>query len=117
MVTVEAPDEQTARHVAFEELSGYLDDERDAGPSIGLWVADNSPQELLDTEDPTPSKQRKKPMVYVNTRTQYGVETIDQAETRKEAIHLLREYRLAFSGTGIPVYLSQRPDATWRAGE
>jgi len=39
----------------------------------------------------------------------YGIETIDEAETRKEAIYLLREYRLS----GGNFYISKRATKEW----
>ena len=58
-------------------------------------------------------------MKYINTRTCYGVETVDELNPkdfnnykafRTELIRLFNEYRLA----GFNVYISQRCDKTWR---
>jgi len=58
-------------------------------------------------------------MVYINTKNNYGVETIDQIdpgdfptrkEYRKEIKNCMDEYRLIYS----LVYLSQRCDKTWK---
>ena len=51
---------------------------------------------------------------FINIRSDaYGVETVDECDTSLEAYGLLREYRLVYWGTGIPVWISQRPDNTW----
>ena len=39
----------------------------------------------------------------------YGVETIDEADTRKEALYLLNEYRLS----GGKFYISKKPTKCW----
>jgi len=58
-------------------------------------------------------------MVYLNMRTQYGVETVDELnrkdfftyrEYRAELNRLISEYRLA----GMDVYASQRCCRDWR---
>lgn len=58
---------------------------------------------------------------YINTRTSYGVETVDQLkesdfnsykEFKKELRELLNNYNLAFGGG---CYISQRCDKTWNA--
>ncbi len=55
---------------------------------------------------------------YLNLRTSYGVETVDELnssdfdslkEYRQEKARLLNEYRVA----GMSVYTSQRCDRTW----
>ena len=49
---------------------------------------------------------------YINIKTNNEVETIDEFDTRKEALKMLKEYRIAssfYSGA----YLSQRPTKDW----
>lgn len=55
---------------------------------------------------------------YINTKTNYGVETVDQVELKDfpnsrefyaEIKRLVQEYRIA----GINAYSSQRCDKTW----
>ena len=57
-------------------------------------------------------------MKYLNMKTDYGVETVDELdrkdfktfrEFRQELIRLINEYRIA----GMNVYTSQRCDKTW----
>jgi len=50
-------------------------------------------------------------MKYINIKSVYGVETIDEFETIKEAIKMLKEYQL--SNTYSNLYISQRHDKTW----
>jgi hypothetical protein len=56
---------------------------------------------------------------YLNIKSVYGVETIDEIDSndfsifqdfRKEKNRLIKEYRLA----GMQVYQSQRCDKTWK---
>ena len=56
---------------------------------------------------------------YINTKTNFGVETVDQLDSndsakfkefKTELRRLLNEYRLA----GFNVYISQRCDKTWK---
>ncbi len=54
-------------------------------------------------------------MIYINTRTRWGVETIDEFTTRKEAREMLTEYRLAYGSEGGALYLSSRPTVEWGA--
>jgi hypothetical protein len=58
-------------------------------------------------------------MTYLNLKTGYGVETVDQldhndfskwSEFRKELNRLMSEYHLA----GMPVYASQRCSKDWK---
>ena len=58
-------------------------------------------------------------MVYLNMRTNYGRETVDEFEQeqgqswrdfRKYVREMVREYHIA----GIPVYESRRPCANWK---
>ena len=53
-------------------------------------------------------------MVYIQYRYAGQLETIDEFETRKEARAMLREYRLAYSGTPCELYLSSRACKDWR---
>ena len=54
-------------------------------------------------------------MTYINIRTvPWGIETIDEFETHKEARENVKEYRLAYQGTGISPYLSQRSTKEWK---
>lgn len=55
-------------------------------------------------------------MYYINykndnyiTAIGYDIETIDEAETRKEALYLLKEYRLS----GGNFYISKKPTKCW----
>jgi hypothetical protein len=47
-------------------------------------------------------------VLYLNWHSQYGNETIDTAETRKEAEYLAGEYRLAYHGQGT-ITIARRP--------
>ena len=46
-------------------------------------------------------------MTYIQFKSRFGLETIDQFDTRKEARKMLEEYRMAFGNDSI-VYLSNR---------
>lgn len=46
-------------------------------------------------------------MTYIQLKSRFGLETIDQFDTRKEARLMLEEYRMAFGDDSI-VYLSSR---------
>jgi hypothetical protein len=57
-------------------------------------------------------------MIYINTKTTYGIETVDQLdktdfisfmEFRREVKRLLNEYKIL----GMNVYKSQRPCKDW----
>lgn len=55
-------------------------------------------------------------MYYINYKNDnytpaigYGIETIDEAETRREALYLLNEYRLS----GGNFYISKRATKYW----
>ncbi len=50
-------------------------------------------------------------MLYINTKTNGVVETVDQFETRKEALQMLKEYRMSAFGMGY--YLSRRSTKEW----
>lgn len=50
-------------------------------------------------------------MTYIQRRDGYGLETVDECVTRKEARALLIEYRL--SDLTAKYYLSQRPCKDW----
>jgi len=47
-------------------------------------------------------------MKYINGSYKGIKETIDSAETPKEARYLLNEYRLAYKGMGFRLWISQR---------
>ena len=50
-------------------------------------------------------------MYYINLKTPaHGTETIDEFTTRKEAVAMLREYRMSIPGA----YLSTRCTKEWR---
>ncbi len=56
-------------------------------------------------------------MVYINgycQRSKKDLETIDEFKTRREAVKMLKEYRLAYQGTGFNLYLSQRSCKDWK---
>ena len=55
-------------------------------------------------------------MTYINGyyQTKSDLETIDQFETRKEAVKMIKEYRLAYQGSGFTLYLSQRCCKDWK---
>ena len=53
-------------------------------------------------------------MYYINWKQSGQVETIDQADTYKEAKFLLSEYILAYGGGYI--YISSRSTKEWREG-
>ena len=48
-------------------------------------------------------------MKYINIKSVYGVETIDEFETLKEARLMLKEYRMIYS----EVWISQRCTKDW----
>jgi len=49
---------------------------------------------------------------YINWKSQYGLETVDETTTYKDANYLVNEYNLAFGGG---CYISQRCTNDWRA--
>ena len=49
---------------------------------------------------------------YINMRTSDGVETVDEFTTRKEALEMLVEYRIAYGPVGH-LYLSSRSTKEW----
>ena len=49
---------------------------------------------------------------YINMKSSYGVETIDEFSTRREAFKMLKEYRIADNSQHY--YLSQRATNDWR---
>ncbi len=53
-------------------------------------------------------------MKYINMKSEQGIETIDEFTTYKEAREMLKEYRLAYQGTGLYVYMSQRCTNEWK---
>ena len=52
-------------------------------------------------------------MIYINGEYQGRTETIDEAETMKDARYLLQEYRMAFGPEWL-LWISQRPTNDWR---
>lgn len=50
---------------------------------------------------------------YINSKYQNEIETIDEFETRKEAIKMLSEYRMAYD-SGFELWLSNRSTKEWR---
>ncbi len=50
-------------------------------------------------------------MRYINTRTSYGIETVDEFDTLKEAREMLTEYRI--SSQDMELYLSTRCTKAW----
>lgn len=63
---------------------------------------------------PKVDKRKYQGKKFINIRSDtYGVETIDEFDTRQEAVAMLKEYRLVYRDTGMPVWISQRPDKTW----
>lgn len=50
-------------------------------------------------------------MKYIQRKDQYGLETVDQFDTSKEAKEMLKEYRL--SDSSAEYYISQRPCKDW----
>ena len=55
-------------------------------------------------------------MVYIQLKSSYGLETVDEFETRKEAKLMLTEYRLIGDKSGH-YYLSTRACKHWRASK
>jgi len=53
---------------------------------------------------------------YINIKTDGQTETIDEFETRREAIKMLKEYRIA-SSWYVGAYLSNRSTKDWRNDE
>lgn len=56
---------------------------------------------------------------YLNTRTQYGVETVDELdsadfETHAAFVHELRRLLFEYSLAGTSCYISRRHDKTWK---
>lgn len=51
-------------------------------------------------------------MTYINIKNNSEVETVDQFDTRKEAIQMLKEYRLGDPYNSY--YISQRCTNDWR---
>ena len=55
-------------------------------------------------------------MIYINRKDDYkNFETVDEFEFRKEAIKMLKEYRL--SDKSAYYYMSQRPCKDWQLEE
>ena len=52
-------------------------------------------------------------MKYINGSYNGEKETIDEFETLKETRKMLKEYRLAYMGTGFSLWISQRPCKDW----
>lgn len=60
-------------------------------------------------------------MYYINLKTkQHGIETVDEFETRKEALSMLYEYQLSVMDIqcdlDLNYYLSTRSTKEWRSG-
>lgn len=51
-------------------------------------------------------------MVYIQRKDSNYLETVDEFESRKEAVLMLKEYRL--SDKSANYYLSQKPCKSWR---
>jgi len=49
--------------------------------------------------------------IYIQRKDQYGLETVDQFDNRKEAKTMLKEYKLSDSSANY--YTSQRPCKGW----
>lgn len=52
-------------------------------------------------------------MIYINTRADREVETVDEFDTRAEAKKMLAEYQMSAPGMGY--YMSRRCTKEWRA--
>lgn len=55
---------------------------------------------------------------FINIKSNYGIETIDEFQTnnkqeRTEFQRCFKEYKIAYSGTDIHVYASQRSAKDW----
>ena len=50
-------------------------------------------------------------MKYIQRKDQYGLETVDQFDTRVEAQEMLEDYKL--SDHSAEYYISQRPCKDW----
>ena len=50
-------------------------------------------------------------MVYIQRKDAHQLETVDEFETRKEALAMLKEYRMGDSEADY--YLSSRPCKSW----
>ena len=50
-------------------------------------------------------------MVYIQRKDAHQLETVDEFETRKEALTMLKEYRI--SDHSAEYYLSSRPCKAW----
>lgn len=54
-------------------------------------------------------------MIYINGRYKhYPVETVDQADSHKEAKDLLYEYAIAYQGQHWRLWLSQKSTKAWK---
>ena len=54
-------------------------------------------------------------MFYINGKCDNDTETIDAFDTRKEALTMLAEYRIAYRGTpGYTLWISERATKEWR---
>ena len=53
-------------------------------------------------------------MKYIQLRGEYGLETVDEFETMKEAREMLKEYQQLSGGT---YYISSRACRDWRRGK
>ena len=48
---------------------------------------------------------------YINWKSEYGLETVDETTSAKDARYLVREYNLAYGGG---CYISQRSCKDWK---
>lgn len=51
-------------------------------------------------------------MIYIQRKDAYGLETVDETETRKDARYLISEYRM--SDPSADYYLSSRACKGWK---
>lgn len=51
-------------------------------------------------------------MIYIQRKDSNGLETVDEFETRKEAVAMVKEYRM--SDKTASFYLSSRPCKDWK---
>lgn len=51
-------------------------------------------------------------MIYIQRKDSNGLETVDEFETRKEAVAMVKEYRM--SDNSASYYLSSRPCKDWK---
>lgn len=67
-----------------------------------------------ESKPPKVDKRKYKGKRFINIRSEtYGIETIDEFDTLKEAREMLSEYRLVYRNNPVEMWISQRPDNTW----